>query len=211
MSYTAQNVITLAQRFMVDIDDDAYNDSGQPMLAYLNEGQKRFAAETHCCQSIQDISVTDYDTITYAALTTAVGATAEGVLFIAKVLPKTGDNWKPLPKALMSEMKAFLATDVTTPTRYSLFAEKVLFDTEPGTTLSFTAKVFFSFIPADIIATANILIPDEWVQALVKYIVFCCRVTDRDGGMARDAYAEFEVIKQAAAQVYKFQLEGIPG
>ncbi len=209
MSYSATQVINMARRFLVDNNDDAYS---ADTLSYLNEACRRFASETHCCQAVVDMSVVS-NTITYTAIATAIGASlAEQVLFVTKVLPQIGDNWTPLHKAPMSEMKALLATGETTPTRYSLFAEKVYFDTEAGTTLSFTATVFASFVPVDLAAVGDtVLIPEEWIQAIVKYIVFCCRIADRDAGLANGAYAEFEAIKQQAANVYMSQLERVPG
>lgn len=217
MAFTVANILTQAQRFLIDIDDDAYRDTTthQPMLDYYNEAVRRFASETHCCQGVADISVTA-QSVTYAAIAAAIASaysvSVEQVLYIVKVLPQTGDNWTPLHKAPISEMKALLATGVVTPTRYSTFAEAIYFDTEPGTTLSFTATVSCSFIPADETdVTQDTLIPNEWIQAIVKYIVFCCRITDRDSGIANGAYQEFEAIKQAAANVFISQIEKIPG
>ena len=216
MSFTVTQILTMAQRFLVDIDDDGYRDTTthQPMLDYYNEAVRRFAAETHCCQGRVDIAVTA-QSITFAALTSALvsaGYSASQVLYIVKLLPQTGINYTPLPKAPMSEMRALLVSATTAPERYSVFAESIYFDTHPDTTLSFTATISCSFIPTDAsdVTTAT-LIPDEWVQAIVKYIVFCCRVTDRDSGLANGAYQEFEAIKQAAANVFISQIEKIPG
>lgn len=216
MSYTATNIIEIAQRELLDPDDDAYNDaSGQPMFAFLNEGQKRFASETHCCQAVVDISVTA-QTITYAAIVTAInaitGLSAEGVLFVSKVIPDIESKQVPLPKAPVSEMKALLASTVTTPTRYSCFAEAIRFDTHPDTTLDFTATVYCSFIPTDLsVVGDSILIPDEWMMGLVRYVQYCCRVTDRDAGLANGTYEEYETIKEAAARVFIAQIEKVPG
>ncbi len=213
MSYLASDVMTLAQRFLIDTEDDAYRDTttNLPMLAYLNEGQKLFAVGTHCCQAQVNIAVTG-NAITYAEIVSAIGSSAEGILFPIKVTPQIGDNWQPLYKAPMSEMKALLATGVTEPTRFSLFSEKIIFDTEPGTTVSFTATISTSFVPTDLATAATaILTPDEWVMALVKYIIFCCRVQDRDAGQANGAFAEYEAIRQQAANVFVSQIEKIPG
>ena len=213
MAYKVSDVLTMAQRFLVDVDDAAYKDSSdnQPMLDYFNEGCRRFSAETHCCQAIKDVSVTA-QSITHAVIISAIGSAAQGIVTIAKVTPKTGTNYEPLPKAPMSESKALLAAAVTTPTRWSHFAEAIYFDTHPDTTLSFDATIACSYITADLASVAaDILIPDEWVQAIAKYIVFCCRITDRDAGMANGAYAEFEEIKKAAALVYISQFEKVPG
>ncbi len=209
MAYTGTQVKTMAQRFLVDIDDDAYS---ADMLSYINEGCRRFASETHCCQAQADMLVIA-NTIAYTAIASTIGASiAEQVLFVSKVLPQVGDKWTPLHKAPLSEMKSLLATEITTPTRYSLFAESVYFDTEPGVTLSFTASVFCSYVPVDLSAIGGtILIPEEWIQAIVKYVVFCCHIANRSAGLANGAYAEFEAIKQQAARVYMAQLEGIPG
>ncbi len=213
MAYLASDVMTLAQRILIDIEDDAYRDTitHLPMLAYLNEGQKLFSATTHCCQAVVDISVIA-QTITYASIVSAIGSAAEGILFVSKVMPKTGDNYTPLPKAPVSEMRALLAASVTAPERYGLFAETVRFDTHPDTTLSFTARIYCSFITTDLATSAStILIPDEWVMALVKYIIFCCRVQDRDTNLANGAYAEYDAIRLQAANVFISQIEKIPG
>lgn len=201
MSYTGANVITMARRFLADSIDKAHLDAD--MLAYLNEGQKRFSSETHCCQKVVDISVTA-QTITYAAIKSAIGSDAEEVLSVLKVIPKTGDNYTPLPFAPISEMNPLLISTTTTPTRWGHFAEAVYFDTHPDTTLSFTARVKCSFVSADLSAVGdNIITPDEWVQALVKYIEFCCRIAERDANGANGAYDEFEAIKQSAAAIIK--------
>ncbi len=212
MAFTVSDILTMAQRFLVDLDDDAYRDTTthQPMLDFYNEGARRFAAETHCVQAVVDVSVTTQK-ISYAAIVSAIGATAEQILYISKVIPKVGTNQVPLPKAPVSEMRALLASTITTPTRYSLFAEAVRFDTHPDTVLSFDVTVYCSYVPVDLVVTASILIPDEWAQAIVKYIEFCCRVTDRDGGLANGAYDQFDVIKQAAANLFISQIEKIPG
>jgi hypothetical protein len=208
MAFTGTQVIAMAQRFLVDIDDDAYGDD---MLSYLNEACRRFGSETHCCQKVVDVAVTA-QTIPFTDIVSAIGASAEQVLYVSKVILKTGTNYTPLPKAPVSEMKALLISTTTTPTRYSLFAESIIFDTHPDTTLSFTATIYCSFVPTDLAQEGDsILIPDEWVQAIVKYIVFCCRIADRDAGLANGAYQEFENIKQAAANVFIAQVESIPG
>ena len=218
MAYTAAQVITQAQRFLIDIDDAAYSDD---MLTYLNEGCRRFASETHCCQSYVLISNITDSSIPYLVIRNAIDTiitpgSTEGILFVSKVLPMLGDNWTPLPKAPMSEMKAFLATDVTIPTRYFLYAEAIHFDVEEGVSMNSGAGISFrlwcSYIPADLTATSDLLIiPDEWVHAIVKYMVFCCHIADRSAALANGAYAEFEAIKQAAANVYISQIERIPG
>jgi len=216
MAYKASAVITMAQRFLVDTEDNAYSvgtsDDTNDMLNYLNEACRRFAAETHCCQGIVTVSVTAQN-ITFATILAELGSSiVEQVLYITKVMPKTGTNYTPLPKAPISEMKALLASTVTTPTRYSVFAESIYFDTHPDTVLAFNATVSCSYVPKDLTSTDEyILIPDEWVQAIVKYIVFCCRIADRDAGLANGAYQEFEAIKQAAAAVNISQIEKIPG
>lgn len=208
MAYTGTNVATKAQRFLADISDDAYIDD---ILSYINEGQKRFASETHCCQKHVDVAVTA-QTIPFTDIVTAMGSDAENVLYVVKLTPKIGSLYAPLHKAPMSEMKTLLAAATTTPTRYSIFAESVIFDTHPDTTLSFTITIDCSFVPVDLAALSNnIIIPDEWVHALVKYVVFCCRIQDRDAGLANGAYQEFETIKQHAANVFMSQIEKIPG
>jgi len=209
MAFTANNIMDMAQRFLVDIEDDAYRDTStsQPMLSFLNEGQRRFAAETFCCQTIVDLSSVTTKTITYATLAAAI-ADALGILFVVKVEVPDSTVSPFLPKAPISEMKNTLAVTTLIPTRYTLFGEEIVFDTHESATLALSdVNVYCVFSPNDVIATDNILIPDEWAQALVHYIVYCCRILDRDAGLANGAFAEYEAMRVQAAQLYRAQME----
>jgi len=213
MAYKASEVIEMAQRFLVDTEDDAYS---ADMLSYLNEACRRFATETHCCQALTTVGVTGqilpFDTI-LSGINSSLQIAHE-LLYIIKAIPYIGDNYTPLPKAPISEMKACLSSSITIPTRYSVFAEKIHFDTHPNTVLDFNMSVLCSYVPVDIepgSEDSNILIPAQWVQAIVKYIIFCCRIADRDAGLANGAYQEFEAIKLQAANVNISQLEKIQG
>jgi hypothetical protein len=190
----------MAQRLLVDIDDDAYLDN---MLTYLNEGQRRFAAETHCCQAIADVSVSD-NVLAYSSIVSEITG-AEKVLYVAKVQLNSGTQYTFLPFAPLSELKTLPTTATTTPTRYTTFAEQIVFDLHPSATISFDTTIFCSYVPSDLSSGANLIIPDQWVQAVVQYIVYLCRVSDRDAGLANGAWSEYETIRANAAAFYKAQ------
>jgi hypothetical protein len=209
MAFTANDIMTMAQRFLVDIEDDAYRDTStnEPMLSYLNEAQRRFATETFCCQSIADLASVTSKFIPYTTLAAAI-SDALDIVYVFKVEVPESTLSQFLPKAPISEMKDTLAVSVLMPTRYTVFGEQIVLDTHESATLALSnVNVYCAFIPNDIDATDNILIPDEWAQALVHYIVYCCRVTDRDAGMANGAFAEYEAMRLHAASIYKVLLE----
>ena len=197
MSYSTSDITTMAQRLLIDIDDDAYLDN---MLSYLNEGQRRFASETHCCQAAADVTVSD-NSLPYSTIIAQISGAAK-VLYVAKVQLNSGTQYSFLPKAMTTEMKTLPLSTTTTPTRYSLFAEQIFFDLHPSATISFNTTIFCSYIPSDLTAGQNLAIPDQWVQAIVQYIVYCCRVSDRDSGLANGAFGEYEAIRAQAAAFY---------
>lgn len=201
MSYIVSEVITMARRFLIDSADKSHTDAD--MLAYTNEGQKRFSSETQCCQAVVDVTPSA-NPITYAQIVSAIGSSAEQILSIVKVTPKSGDNYTPLPFAPVSEMKELPVSATTAPTRWNNFAEVVRFDLHPDTAYTTVTRIECSFTTADLSAVGDtILTPDEWIQGLVKYVEFCCRIAERDAGGANGAYAEFEAIKLAAAAIVK--------
>jgi len=200
MSYSTTDIFTMAQRLLVDIEDDAYLDN---MLQYLNEAQRRFATETHCCQAAVDVTVTD-NSLPYTTISALISGSDE-ILYVAKVQLNSGTNYSSLPKASMTEMKNLLASTITTPTRYSLFAEQIFFDLHPSATISFGATIFCSYVPTDLTAGQDLVIPDQWVQAMVHYIVYCCRIADRDTGLANGAFGEYEAMRAQAAAFYSAQ------
>ncbi len=211
-TFTVGNVLTMAQRELIDIDDDAYLDSNsQPMLSFFNEACRRFATETHCCQKAVAITATA-QTITYANLVTTIGNTARSVLWIIKVQFNTGTQYYPIHKAPMSEMKQLLVAATVIPTRWSDFADAIRFDTHPDTVLSLATIVFCSFVPEDRTATSDtMIIPDEWAMAIVKYIVYCCRIADRDFSAANGAFSDYENIRVQAAKTVISRIEGLVG
>lgn len=200
MAYTTAEIIAQAQKFLVDGDDDAYVDD---TLSYLNEAQRRFATETHCCQAVVDLDVTD-ETIAFSTIAAAVSG-AEEVNYIAKVRLNSGTQYSFLPKAHVSEMKDLPVVATTTPTRYSVFADKIYFDLHPTADIDFDITVFCSYTPSDLAAGENLVIPSQWAQAIVHYIVYCCRVADRDTGLANGAFTEYEAIRAQAAAFYLAQ------
>jgi len=205
MSYTGTQVMVMAQRYLVDVDDGAYSDD---MLDYLNEGSRRFATETQCCQAIQACTFTA-QSIGFSTIADLI-ANADGLLFVSKVEAPLNTVSQFLPKAPLSEMRKTLATGVVIPTRYTTFAKTITLDTDADQVLSLPTNIYCSYVPEDIVAGDDILIPAQWVQALVKYIVYCARVADRDSGLANGAFADYEAIRLQAAMVVTAQTEGIP-
>ena len=193
----------MAQRLLVDVSDDAYLDN---LLSYLNEGCRRFASETHCCQAIVDMNTNTSNEMAFSSIATA--ASAAKILYVAKIrldevdgTAKTAPAY--LPKASMSEMKDLPTTSTTAPTRYSLFGEKVIFDLHPSATLDFDVTVYCSYIPSDLTSDNDtIVIPDQWISAIVQYMVYCCRVADRDSGLANGAWGDYEAVRTQAAAFY---------
>lgn len=209
MSFTVEDVITKAQRKLLDIDDDAYYDSTtkQPMLEWVNEAQKAFASSTHCCQSFDAITLNSasLNYITFADLA-ALNAAVADILFIAKVREDSGYTF--LHKAPLSEMKDLPAATTSTPTRWTPFGDAIHFDIRPTTSKNFTVTVFYSYSPAEVTAIADaISVPDKWIDALVRYVEYCARISDRDTGLGNGAYAEYEIMKKNAAEFYLAQME----
>ena len=133
MSYTGQDIITMAQRLLVDIDDDAYEDD---MLSYFNEWQRRFSSETHCCLDEQAITVAANQVAfsDIAALLTGV----DEILHIFRVRYDVGTQYSFLPKAKISDQKDLPLVAVTAPSRFWLFGKKLIFDLHPsGHTLKY--------------------------------------------------------------------------
>jgi len=212
MSYIGTDIATLAQRIMVDISDDAYigaDADNHDMLHYLNEGQRYFASQTHCCQEMVSDNITG-NTQTYSTLAGLISNGTE-ILEAHKILVKdtSKTNYEFLPRAPLTEMRALLATTDSAPERWTIFGETIYFDIHPSDTIDLDMDFFCSYTPNDLAAIGNtILIPDKWVHALVKYVIFCCRAQDRDTGMANGALAEFDNIVDTAKEYYRKILEG---
>jgi len=202
MSYTAQSIITMAQRLLLDVDDDAYADD---MLSYFNEWQRRFASETHCCLEEKEVAVTS-NLVSFSTIAASITG-ADELLHIFRLRYDSGTQYAFLPKAKITDQKDLPATTVTAPTRFWLFGKKLIFDLHPSATISFNATVSCSYTPDDLALGDTTLIPSQWAQAGVKYLEYCARVTDRDAGLANGAFAEYEAIRLAAAAFYKGQME----
>ena len=203
----ASSLITEARHFLADISDNAYSDTA--MLSYLNEACSRFATETHCNQAIVDYTATT-NKVTYAQLldilTTAV---AKKILFAVKVEISVAAGNQFLPKALLSEMKDKLPATTLVPTRWMSFAEAVYFDLAPSVSASNAISVYCSYIPAALSSTASeVAIPVQWHHALVRYLMFCAHLADRDAGLANGAFAEYEAVRQQASEYYALLMEG---
>jgi hypothetical protein len=203
MSYTASEIITIAQRLLVDIDDDAYLDD---MLAYFNEWQRRFAVETQCVQSVKQIAVTS-PVLTYASIAAGISG-ANDIITPFQVRLDSGVQYSFLPKNKLSDLKDLPLASVILPTRYAVFGKQLTFDLMPTATISFNATISCSFIPDDLTATSEgTLIPDQWAQAGVHYLCYCARIADRDAGLANGHYSEYEAMRVQAAALYAMQME----
>jgi len=207
MAYTASEIITMAQRLLVDVEDDAYLDD---MLSYFNEWQRRFATETQCVQKVEPTSVRA-DTYSYADLARQIDD-ASDLVDVARVElidnSGVGTAIYPLPKSELSDLKTLPLTASIFPTRYSLFAKQILFDLHSSADVSFVIRVYCSIIPNDLTSTdATTLIPDQWAQAGVHYLCYCARISDRDANLANGHFAEYEAIRMQAALLYKSQME----
>jgi len=202
MSYTGQDIITMAQRLLIDIDDDAYEDD---MLSYFNEWQRRFATETHCCLEEQEVAITD-NSVAFSTIAALISG-ADELLHIFRVRYDGSTQYSFLPKASIADQKDLPVVATATPTRFWLFGKKLIFDLHPSATISFTSTVSCSYTPDDLASAGETtLIPSQWAQAGVKYLEYCARVSDRDAGLANGAFAEYEAIRLAAAAFYQGQM-----
>ena len=193
MSKTAAEVIASARAILADTYDEAFN--ATDLLDWLNEGQQRFAAETHCCQKITTKAVTS-PTTAFSTLLSAED-TVQELLLIGRVERSDGSV---LPKAPLTESKTKQASGVVIPTRYSVFADTLILDlvSDPAENLT----VYYSYVPVKITNTATVLtIPDQYEGAIVKYIVFCGHLQMRDAGLANGAFGEYELIKNQAVNL----------
>jgi len=203
MSYTAQDIVTMAQRLLIDIDDDAYEPD---MLSYFNEWQRRFATETHCCLDEQQVAVSS-NLVSFATIAALITG-ADELLHVFRVRYDSGSQYSFFPKAKITDLKNLPASTVTAPTRFWLFGKKLIFDLHPSATISFNATISASYTPDDLTdLSEETLIPAQWAQAGVKYLEYCARIADRDAGLANGAFAEYEAMRFAAATFYKGQME----
>jgi len=203
MAYTATQIITMAQRQLVDIDDDSYL---ADCLTYVNEACRRFASETHCCQESATVNLTT-NKVLFSTVLAAVTGYIE-TLWIARVQLNSGTRYSILPKMPLSESKDLLAVTTLVPTRYMVFGKTLFTDLHPSAVPSISLTLFASFVPTDLTSVDDELkIPDMWAQAIVKYVVFCCRIADRDAGLANGAFQEYEAIRVQASAFYLAQAE----
>ena len=193
---TAAAIITQARRLLADKNDNSFEQSD--LLAYLNEGCQRFAVETHVCQFIVNYTITNSQ-LTFDTLKDE-DADIEEILQIGKVelISENGSTFLPL--APMWEKKTRLAAGITTPTRYSIFADSIIFDTYSGETLSLDANIYLTYKPSALTTEGEIKIPSEWEEAIVKYIVFCAALSVRDSGNAAGAFEEYSQLRDTARQ-----------
>ncbi len=189
MSTTVAQCIADARRLLADTYDEAFE--AADLLAYLNEGMRRFAAETHVCQG----SVTKTVTSSPVALSTLTEdqADEDEVLIVAKIELTDGTDRIPLPKAPIYEMKTRTGT---TPTRYMLFDQAIHFDVVGTVSITFTA--YYSYIPTRLLSTDSLPFADEYAPAMVRYMVYCAHLSMRDAGMANGAFSEYQELRQLA-------------
>jgi hypothetical protein len=198
MSFTGTEVVQIAQRLLVDIDDEAYSDD---LLDYLNEASRRLAAETHCCQAVEELAVAAHY-VDYADIAELSNDAGE-VLFVPNIMNLTNDNPYFLDKASLYSRKSLPDQSVTVPTRFWCFGKKIWFDLNPSATISFTANIYFSYIPTALSSLGeNVKIPDAWIMALVNYVAYCCHLADRSAGLANGFFDQYEKIKAQAAAIY---------
>lgn len=212
----SSEVISMAQRRLVDTADDAYlsTESGvTDALDYLNEGSKRLALGTLCCQevSLATITQTSIPTAFSDIAATHSSSDALSVISVYKIelLNTTTSQYEPLRKANFFEMRNIPVAATLIPTRWSIFAEKLYWDLYPGVTTSFNVYLYFSYVPIRITdASVAIKVPDMCAPALAKYVEFCCRVSDRDAGLANGAWQEFESMRLELAATMKERMMG---
>jgi hypothetical protein len=201
MGYTAAEIINIADRLLVDIDDDAYSDD---MLSYFNEWQRRFATETHCVQKITDVTAS-LGFASYSRIADEIGSTRD-IVHVFQVQLVTGSVY--LPKANISDLRTLPGTSVSTPTRYWIFGKRIILDVDPSIMALQRLEVKVSTVPADLTSVdQETQIPDEWAQAGVQYLCYCARLSDRDAGLANGHFADYDSIRMQAALLYKSQLE----
>lgn len=193
---TANAIITQARRLLSDANDMSFEQSD--LEAFLNEGMQRFAAETHVCQKIYLKSGITASLIPFSDLiTTGI----DEVLQVTKIQLIDGAGDPFLTQSPLMEKTERLAAGITTPDRFTLFADSIILNTAVDQTLSLSLNVYFSYKPSEITDfTATIPIPVQWEQALVKYIVFCGMLMIRDSGGANGALAEYDELRQTAAK-----------
>jgi hypothetical protein len=199
MSFTAQNVCDMASRELVDLSDTAYLSD---MVEYINEGIRRLATNTHCCQELLDYDLTGYR-LTFSTIKGEF-STVESVLTIASVYFAPSNQYLLLHKDDTVSGADFAASTQTTPSRWKQFGSSIIFD---ATMTAMSLRVLFSYIPKMLtVRTETIPMPDECINALAKYVVYCARLSDRDAGLANGAFADFEIMREALAKKYALEM-----
>lgn len=201
MSTTPQTIVETVRRYMADNASNT-NFSDAVLVDWLGEAMTRFSSETHCCQKVTDVTFTNNY---YAYSTLASGAGVKDIVLVTKVQLNTGTRYSFLPKASINDHKDLLASTTTTPTRWWLFAKSVYIDIHPTLSdQSIGITLYYSYIPNDpssgSMSTA-IDFPDRWVPALVKYVMYCAYISQRDAGLANGAFSDYESLREQAASL----------
>jgi hypothetical protein len=206
MSITVQEIIDQARLELLDSEDLSFTDA--QMVNYCSQAQIRFCSETHCYQHVIPYTVIQG----YVDFSTLAGLVAgiDEIGYVTKVRLNSGTRYPFLPKALLSETKDLLASTVTTPTRFTLFAERVIFDLHPDAIVSQPMSFYCSATPVAVTTVGDIIVtPLQWKRALVAYVKYMCHLTQRDSGLATGDFAEYETIRVQAATFYAELLEGV--
>ena len=198
--FTGTQISTLAARELVDTDDGAYTDD---MLDYINEAIIKVSSETHCCQDIYIASDSDIgDTLSLSTIE-ADSTEVRQILVVPKILYKVNNGTDNMYRNVAKDQfEANHDYDLSNaiPTRYRLFARKLMFDAninfEADGYTSDQLHVFYSYIPSAISALSNyIQMPVIAKNAIAKYVVYQCRLADRDAGLANGAFEEYEIMR----------------
>jgi len=194
MATTADTLITEVRRRRDDATDEAYGDS--VMLDFLNDGCEIFASTTGCCQHLA--TVTPDGSNPYIALSTA-NLTYRHVIIYAVEYGTTVLDFAPL-----SEYKYKTASSVAAPTCWTVWTvggvERMYFDTIPATTSD--VSIYFTYIPDTLTAvSSNVDIPERWHPAIKAYMQYRVDDLNREASLADRSYAEFEQLRQQAANI----------
>ena len=193
---TPAHIILQARRLLADSNDNSYVEAD--LLAFLNEGCQRFASETHVCQAITALTATS-SKVLFSEIVAENTSDLEEVLQVVKVevVDAAGDYFLDFSPTL--EKTTRKTQDDIAPDRYALFADSIIFNTNTVATLDLDLNIYHSYKPTEVaISAADIAIPAEWEQAIVKYIVFCGLIMVRDSGGANGALSEYAELRETA-------------
>lgn len=198
MATTASTLITAIRRRLQDETDASYGDSS--LIDAMNEGGKIFASTTGCCQAIHnftsgtavssiDISISG---LTYRYINIYSVEYASGKLDFAPRYEAA--KWSPA---------------VGTPTGWSVWADTLYLDTIVTLSSTNDVDVSYTYVPADMAdSSSNIGIPEKWLPAIKAYARFYIHDMNRETCLADRAYAEFELMRQAAAKINEALMGG---